>query len=253
MSEPVTVPHVFQFDGDRIRVFDIDGVRVAVASDICAILGLANTTRALANIDDNDKVTICRSDTLTSTQGIWQQFAPQVQVVTLVSEDGATDLVLESRKPEARRFRRWLTHVVWPAIRDTGSYSIAPALEGEELLAKAVIEAHTVIQAREARIAELEPKADFYDDLMDADGCYSMKMTANALGWGRNVMMRELRQAGILTGQNLPYQRYAHHFKVVPQTYTTPAGEIVATATTFVLPGGLEFLRRRLAESEAVI
>jgi phage antirepressor YoqD-like protein len=171
----------------------------------------------------------------------------------LVSEDGATDLVLESRKPEARRFRRWLTHVVWPAIRDTGSYSIAPALEGEELLAKAVIEAHTVIQAREARIAELEPKADFYDDLMDADGCYSMKMTANALGWGRNVMMRELRQAGILTGQNLPYQRYAHHFKVVPQTYTTPAGEIVATATTFVLPGGLEFLRRRLAESEAVI
>ncbi|CAG6851071.1 hypothetical protein PICSAR240_03908 [Mycobacterium avium subsp. paratuberculosis] len=46
----------------------------------------------------------------------------------MVSENGATDLILDSRKPEARRFRRWLTHEVWPAIRDTGSYSTAPPL-----------------------------------------------------------------------------------------------------------------------------
>ncbi|UKO61718.1 hypothetical protein KYG70_05345 [Mycobacterium avium subsp. paratuberculosis] len=52
----------------------------------------------------------------------------QIRKVTVVSENGATDLILDSRKPEARRFRRWLTHEVWPAIRDTGSYSTAPPL-----------------------------------------------------------------------------------------------------------------------------
>jgi prophage antirepressor-like protein len=253
VGEVVLVPHVFQFHCDNIRAFDIDGIRAAVGADICKALDIKDPPKALAKLDCDDKVTLRRSDTTALTQGIWEQMSPQVQSVTLISENGATDLILESRKPEARAFRRWLTHEVWPAIRETGSYSIAPALEGPELLAVAVIEAQKVIQAREARIAELEPKADFYDELMDADGCYSMKATANALGWGRNVMMRELRRAGILTGNNLPYQSYAHHFKVVPQTYTTPAGETIATATTYVLPCGLEFLRRRLAKSVVII
>jgi prophage antirepressor-like protein len=252
MTELVIVRHVFKFGGACIRVFDIDGLRAAVGVDICKALHLKDPPKAMAKLDDRDKITLRRSDTTASTQGIWEQMPPQVQSVTLISEDGATDLILESRKPEARVFRRWLTHVVWPAIRDTVTYSVAPALEGPELLAAAMIEAQKVIEAREARIAELEPKAEFYDELMDADGCYSMKATANALGWGRNVMMREMRQAGILTKQNLPYQRYAHHFKVVPQTYTTPAGGTAATATTYVLPRGLQFLRRSFAESEAI-
>lgn len=122
----------------------------------------------------------------------------------------------------------------------------------EERFALALTEAQQMLAEKDERIAELEPKADFYDEFMDAEGCYSFKATANALGWGRNVMMRELRRAGVLTGQNLPYQRYAHHFKVVPKTYTTSAGETVATATTYVLPSGLEFLRKKLDRSPVV-
>jgi prophage antirepressor-like protein len=249
MTGLVAVRHLFEFEGARIRVFEIDGERAAVGVDVCKALDLKDPPKAMAKLDDRDKIPLRRSDMTASTRGIWEQMPPQVQMVILISEDGAAELVLDSRKPEARAFRRWLTHVVWPAIRDTGTYTVAPALEGPELLAAAVIEAHRVIETRNARIAELEPKAAFYDDLMDADGCYSMKATANALGWGRNVMMQKLRRAGILTGQNLPYQRYAHHFKVVPQTYATASGEIFATTTTYVLPCGLEFLRRRLAEA----
>jgi prophage antirepressor-like protein len=252
MNELVTVPHAFEFDGAPIRAFDIDGHRVAVGADICKVLDIKHSRDALANVDDDDKLLLRRSDTGGLTPGIWEQIDSRVQSVILVTENGATDLILQSRKPEARAFRRFLTHVVWPAIRDTGTYTVAPALEGEELFARAVLEAQKVIAARDARIAELEPKADFYDELMDADGCYSMKAAANALGWGRNVMMRKLRQAGILTVQNLPYEPYAHHFKVVPQTYTTPTGEIFATTTTYVLPCGLEFLRRTFADSAAM-
>jgi DNA-damage-inducible protein D len=104
----------------------------------------------------------------------------------------------------------------------------------------------------EAKVAVLEPKAEFYDDLMDADGTYSFLATSKILGWGRNVMMRELRRSGVLQGNNLPYQRYEHHFKVTPVTFTNAkTGELVPTATTTVRPSGLEFLRKKLANSMA--
>lgn len=122
-----------------------------------------------------------------------------------------------------------------------------PALTEDEIVHQALAITTRRVEALTAKVAELEPKAEFYDEFMDADGCYSYGATAKALGWGRNVMLRELRRLGVVQGNRLPYQRYAHHFKVVPQTYTTPAGETVCTATTYVLPSGLEFLRKKLA------
>lgn len=111
-----------------------------------------------------------------------------------------------------------------------------------------------MIAAKDVQIAELEPKAEFYDELMDADGCYSMQAVSRIIGWGRNVMMRDLRRMGILQGNNLPYQRYAHHFKVIPGTYVNRrTGETVPTATAYVLPKGVEFLRKRLAQSPAIV
>jgi anti-repressor protein len=124
-----------------IRVFDIDGYRLAVGADICKVLDIKHSRDALANVDDGDKLLLRRSDTGGSTPGNWEQIDPRVQSVILVTENGATDLILQTRKPEARAFRRYLTHVVWPAIRDTGTYTVAPELEGEELLAAAMIEA----------------------------------------------------------------------------------------------------------------
>ncbi len=104
-----------------------------------------------------------------------------------------------------------------------------------------------MLAAKDQRIAQLEPKAEFYDDLMDADGTYSMAATARILGWGRNVMMAQMRRLGVLQANNLPYRRYDHHFKVTPGTYTNrKTGETVPTATTSVRPSGLEFLRKKL-------
>jgi DNA-damage-inducible protein D len=130
----------------------------------------------------------------------------------------------------------------------------APALTGSELLAAAVLEAQSMIAAKDQQIAALEPKAEFFDNLMDANGLYSMESVAKSIGYGRNVMMRDLRRLGILQGNNLPYQRHAHHFKVIPGTYANrKTGELVPTATTWVRPSGLDYLRRKLAEAvEAV-
>jgi phage antirepressor YoqD-like protein len=124
----------------------------------------------------------------------------------------------------------------------------------EERLALAVIDAQQMLTEKDQQIAVLAPKAEFYDDLMDADGTYSFLAASKILGWGRNVMMRELRRSGVLQGNNLPYQRYEHHFKVTPGTYTNQkTGELVPTATTTVRPSGLEFLRKKLDRSPVVM
>lgn len=236
-TQPTDEPMEFRF-GERIlpiEVWLIDGEPWFAAGVVAAELGYRMSSDMTRRLDDDEK----------GTRSVRTPGGPQN--ITVISESGLYSAILGSRIPGAANFRRWVTREVLPALRRTGSYSTAPALKGPQLVAAALIEAHAMLEEKDQRIAELEPKAEFYDDLMEADGSYSMKATADILRWGRNVMMRELRRAGVLTGRNLPYQRYAHHFKVVPQTYTTPTGETVATATTFVLPSGIEFLRKKLA------
>jgi prophage antirepressor-like protein len=153
-AELSVVPQVFDYESSTIRVFDISGERVAIAGDICAALDLKDVTSSLRVVQPGDKMTLRRSDTPHSMPGIWSEFAPQVQMITLITENGATDLVLESRKPEARAFRRWLTHVVWPSIRETGSYSVAPAIDLSDPIA-AIEEANNRCQ-KAVEIAKAE-------------------------------------------------------------------------------------------------
>ena len=163
----------------------------------------------------------------------------QSQTVAILNEEHATLLLTYMRNNDVvRDFKKGL-------VREFSALRRQSTPTGSDLSALAVIEAQSMLAAKDVRIAELEPKAEFYDDLMDADGCYSMGAVAKAISWGRNVMVRELRRKGVLTGQNLPYQRYAHHFKVIPRTYTV-RGETFATATTYVLPSGIPFIQRKL-------
>ena len=240
------VPHRYQ-DRD-IRHVDIDGRRWAVAADICGALDIKNPSVAVSRLDNDDKMVLRRSEALSSNEGIWESIAPQVNSIGLVSENGATDLVLESRKPEARKFRRWLTHEVWPSIRDTGAYSVTPLpMSEDEIVLHALTIQNRKIAALTAKVEADKPKVEAFDELMEVDGTYSFLAASKMLGWGRNVMMRDLRRLGILQGNNLPYQRYEHHFKVTPGTYKNrKTGETIPTATTTVRPMGLEFLRKKL-------
>ncbi|MCB8909008.1 phage antirepressor KilAC domain-containing protein [Rhodococcus rhodochrous] len=226
----------FAYGAMTIRTITIDGEPWFVASDALDLLELYRSS--LTSLDEDEKGV----HTL-DTPGGPQSFG-------IISESGLYSLILRSRKPEAKAIKKWITSEVLPSIRKTGSYGTVPALTGPELLAHAVIEAQQMLAAKDERIAQLEPKADFYDELMDADGTYSFAAVARILGWGRNVMMRELRRLGVLQPNNLPYRRYDHHFKVTPGTYTNrKTGETVPTATTSVRPSGLEFLRKKLTSA----
>lgn len=75
-SQLEVIPRALQYEDHRIRTFDIEGQRAAVAADICQALGIKNSRDAVAKLDDSDKATLRRSDTSGSTDSIWQQMPP---------------------------------------------------------------------------------------------------------------------------------------------------------------------------------
>lgn len=173
---------VFAYKHTQIRTVVIDGQRWAVAADICAFLELNDVRAALRRIDDDDKLLISRSDTRISDPGIWESFAAQVQSAWLVSEDGATDLVLDSRKPDARRFRRFLTHTIWASVRDTGSYSVAPAVPQtrEERLALAVIDAQQMLTEKDEQLAAVITEKKCLEAAIERDAPLVAKAEAHS-------------------------------------------------------------------------
>jgi prophage antirepressor-like protein len=102
-----------QYEGSEVRMVVKDGVPWWVAKDVCAVLDLENTTRAVERLDEDEK-------------GVSSIHTPGGdQEVLAVNEFGLYALILGSRKPEAKQFKRWVTHKVLPAIRKTGSYQLS--------------------------------------------------------------------------------------------------------------------------------
>ena len=94
----------------NVRVVQVDGEPWFVAADVCRALEISNSRDAVARLDDDEKG-VGSADTLGGKQGM-----------QIINEPGLYTLVLGSRKPEAKTFKRWVTHEVLPAIRKTGSY-----------------------------------------------------------------------------------------------------------------------------------
>lgn len=112
-QSPTTLPTIFNFETHPIDVYQgDDGAPLFVGRQVCDVLGLKR--QALYRLDDDEKG-VRSTDTPGGTQEI-----------TVINEAGLYSLILRSRKPETKRFRRWVTHEVLPAIRKTGAY-VAPA------------------------------------------------------------------------------------------------------------------------------
>lgn len=106
-------PSVFNFGTHAVRIIVRDGQPWFVANDVCAALDYANTSKAIADhLDDDERSTITNSE---SRNGGGR--------LTIINESGLYALVLRSRKPEARKFAKWVTGEVLPSIRKTGSYT----------------------------------------------------------------------------------------------------------------------------------
>lgn len=158
----------------EIRETDQNGEPWFVAADVCRALDIGNPTQAIARLDSDES-------TLISNEG---------REMNIISEPGLYALVLGSRKPEAKAFKRWVTHEVIPSIRRTGGYIAgAESMTPEELMAKALTVAQKTLADREARLSVLtvenqimQPKAEYFDELVDRNLLTNFRETAKQLG-----------------------------------------------------------------------
>lgn len=156
-----------------------------VLKDVCNILGISKHRDTAARLDADERGSV-EVDTLGGTQ----------QVIA-VNESGLYHVILRSDKPEAAPFRKWVTSEVLPSIRKNGGYIAGQEqLTPEELMAKALLVANKTLADREARICELtaqnsqltvekqimQPKADYFDELVDRNMLTSFRDTAKELG-----------------------------------------------------------------------
>lgn len=146
---------------------------------MAAVLEYSNPRKALADHVDQEDKGVTKCDTLGG-----------VQELTIINESGLYSLILSSKLPTAKQFKRWVTSEVLPSIRKNGGYiSGQEQLTPSELMAKALLVANKTLAERDARISELtvqnaimQPKAEYFDELVDRNLLTSFRETAKQLG-----------------------------------------------------------------------
>lgn len=236
---------------DTIRQVRADGSEFWSARDLMPLLGydrwervpdVVERAKASATASGHDVDTLFRASSEKSGGRPRENFELARFACYLVAMNG------DPRKAQVADAQAYFAVRTREAETTTAAAQLP--MSDDELVLHALQIQQAKITTLTEKVAQDAPKVAAFDELMEADGTYSLLAASKILGWGRNVMVRELKRLGVLQGNRLPYQRYAHHFKVVPQTYTNRKnGQTVPTATTFVRPCGLEFLRKKLAES----
>lgn len=235
----------------KIRVVEKNNEPWFIAKDVCKALGLAQVSRAIQKLDEDEKgVTI--SNTLGGEQAL-----------SVISEAGMYSLVLVSRKPEAKAFKRWVTHEVLPAIHRTGGYMVTKADETpEETMARAVLIAQDTINRQKQQIADMQPKALFADAVAASHtsilvGELAKLLKQNGVEIGQNRLFKWLRENGYLmkTGSsyNMPTQRSMEQelFEVKETSITHSGGHITVQKTPKVTGKGQQyFINRFLTKGE---
>ena len=219
-----------------VRSILIDGDPWFVAADVCKALEIEKTNRALSRLDDDEK-----GAHSVSTPGGRQR-------MSIISESGLYSLILGSRKPEARAFKRWITHEVSPSIRKHGAYMTDSLLDALEAHPEAVPEYLNRLRSENARNRELTrrlrlalPKAEYYDAFVDPADCTNIRTTAKELGVPEKQFTRYLEEKKYLfrdknrklfpravkksAGLFLVRDFYTERGKLGHYTLITPAGK----------------------------
>lgn len=182
----------------QIRTVEREGEPWFVGKDVAEALGYSNTKDALtAHVDEEDKSILQRSEIATIENHIPKSALPMNftsadvpnRGLTIINESGLYSLVLSSKLPTAKAFKRWITSEVIPSIRKTGGYIAGQAeLSPEELMARALMVAQKTLAERDARISTLTvenqimaPKAEYFDELVDRNLLTSFRETAKQL------------------------------------------------------------------------
>ena len=228
-----------------------DGEPWFVGKDVAKVLGYSNTSKALSDhVDEEDKL---NNDSLSSLgqRGGW-----------IINESGLYSLILSSKLPSAKRFKRWVTSEVLPQIRRTGGYvpthdEEGRAMSDEEIMAHALQISQRTIELQQQTIEQQRPKALFHDCVAESDDTCSVAemakmIEANGYPMGQKRLFEWLRNNGYLctrSGQffNTPYQIWVERglFRIETSvSYATDGTEYVYHTTRITGKGQAHLLRR---------
>ena len=203
-----------------------------VGKDVAEILGYTNNRKALIDhVDDEDKgVTKC--DTLGGRQEL-----------TIINESGLYSLILSSKLPSAKEFKRWVTSEVLPSIRKHGAYMSPEAIERVITDPDFIIRLANELKTAQQKVAELQPKADYFDTVASSNGLTSFRETAKAFGVRESDFIRFIERTKLCYRNSrsklIPYAEYLNKkwFEVKEVTYG-PSDSPRTTLYTKITPLG---------------
>ena len=195
-----------------VRTTTIGGQPYFVGKDVADILGYSNTRKALIDhVDKEDK------DDVTIRDAIGRN-----QTMTAINESGLYSLILSSKMPNAKKFKRWVTNEVLPAIRKHGLYATDDLIANPDLAIAAFTalkeereknkELMAAVAIGQQQIAEMKPKATYYDVVLKCRDAVNISVIAKDYGWSAMRMNEYLHEKGIQFKQGdiwLLYQKYA--------------------------------------------
>lgn len=192
-----------------------------VAKDVCDALELGNSRQALVRLEDDEKADVILND------------GSQNRRMNIINEYGLYSLVLASRKPEAKTFKRWVTHDVLPSIRKTGQYSSLPQDYLSAL--KALVVSEEAKQKAELELAIAQPKANYTDNVLSSEGYMTATQIAKDYGKSAKWLNKLLHAEGIQYksgNQWLLYAKYADKGYTVSGTCVVCDNSYVSTYWT---------------------
>ena len=236
---------IFKYENNDVRTVELNGEPWFVGNDVAAALGYGKG-KSLANavtnhVDSEDK-------------GVTELMTPGgKQNVTIINESGLYSLILSSKLPTAKQFKRWVTSEVLPSIRKNGGYIAGQEqLSPEELMAKALLVANKTLAERDARISELTvqntimlPKAEYFDELVDRNTLTNFRETAKELGISEKAFIRFLIDKKYIfrnqRGKLMPYADRSDGLFEVKECYNEKTNW--SGIQTLVTPKGRETFR----------
>lgn len=249
---------VFEYQGASVRTIVVDGEPQFVARDACDILELGDVSRAVSRLDDDEKGTI----SIRTPGG--------EQMMLVVTEAGLYALILGSRKPEAKLFKRWVRHEVLPSVRKHGAYMTPAALEQALQDPDTMIRILTSLKDEQEKrrlaeqiIEQQRPKVLFAEAVSASKDSILINELAkilkqNGVDTGERRMFVWLRQNGYIMQtrdrENIPTQRAMELglFEIHKVTIQVPDRDPKVRSTTKVTPKGQQYFVNKFLRAKQV-
>lgn len=235
-----------------VRTLVINNEPWFIGKDVADVLGYKNQRDAISkHVDSEDKNTVAIHDGI--TRGNPNQ--------TIINESGLYALIFGSKLESAQKFKRWVTSEVLPALRKTGQYQVKE-LSGQELMAKALIEAQNVLAAKDKQIEQMKPKVVFADAVATSHtsilvGELAKILKQNGIDMGQKRLFAWLREKGYLikrqgTDYNMPTQKAMELglFEIKEGSYVNGSGVNITTKTPKITGKGQQYFINKFLAKE---